>query len=108
MSKNNYWKGKHLPEEIKKQIQRTQQLTSKFNKPVLQYDQKGNFVTEYISAAAAHRYIYEKFGKKINIKICIKRKGLGAGFIWIYKTANNILQHIDTSEYIKKKIKIRN
>ena len=60
-------------------------VTSNPQKPVLQFDRLGNFITEYISASQAER---ETNINRVSISaVCRKKKGCKTadGFIWKFK-----------------------
>ena len=91
MSENNAWRGKHLPEEMRLRMIKTQQETSPKKKCILQYDLNGNFIREYSSRREVKREI------GITVSLYKSHKTCG-GFIWRNKTSDIIEKHIDVSK----------
>lgn len=76
-------KGRILSQETKNKISNSNKGKIVNNKPILQYDLKGNFIKEWVSQKEAYRVTKIHYG---SISYCCKGKIKTAGkFIWKFK-----------------------
>ena len=76
-------KGKPKPKGFGNKTKGKAKIKNINNKPILQYDLKGNFIKEWLSGREAHRQLGIHYG---SISMCCQNKTKTAGgFVWKYK-----------------------
>lgn len=85
--KNNPFYGKHHSEEAKKKISKSNKGNNA--KPILMYDEEGNFIRKFNSIADVNEY-FGKDRKSSNIKMCLSGKNkIAYGYVFRYAEENN-------------------